>query len=112
MARKVPPKAVQNWKCTTMPADKRKNRIFVRGLDENLKIVFERAFGYKGWARNLHPVVMQNEFRRDHSIVMIVMKRYDKYGDLLHDIMHEYSADTGEYVFGQNLHPNNAYSEF
>ena len=100
-------KASQKWKCASIPPEKRKERIYVRALGADGLIVFEKSFGCKKWFRDLHPVVGENDFRRQHGIVKILMKRYGMYGELLHDIFHDYSPETGEYLYGECLHPNN-----
>lgn len=102
----------QEWKCESMPPAKRKDRIYVRGLDADGRIVLDRCFACRPWFKGLHPVVMHNAFRRERGIVRILMKRYDKYGQLLHDILHDYCPASGEYVHGQCLHPNNTYTTF
>ena len=95
------------WKCESMAAAKRKDRVFVRGFDKAGGVVFDKTFGGKKWFEDLHPVVTTNAFRRERRIVRILVKRYDKYGALLHDTLQDYSPQTGEYVHGQCLHRNN-----
>ena len=106
------PKGSQKWKCATTPPAKRRERMYVRGLDADGRVVFEKSFACKRWFEDLHPVVMQNALRRELGVVRILMRRYNKYGSLIHDILHDYSPETGEYVYGECRHPNNSLTKY
>ena len=103
--RKKSTASPKKWKSADMAPEKRKERIFVRGLDTDGQIVFERSFGYKKWFKDLHPVVRENTFRRKLRIVKILIKRYGQDGKLLHDTFHDYSPETGEYIYGECRFP-------
>ncbi|TFH41546.1 MAG: hypothetical protein E4H01_14790, partial [Lysobacterales bacterium] len=84
----------KKWACASMSREKRKERIYIRALNFDGRIVFEKSFGCNRWFEDLHPIVRENEFRRERRIVKILMKRYDQLGTLLHDIKHDYSPET------------------
>lgn len=111
-ARKGGQPPAEPWNCETLAVQRRKDRVYVRAVDESGCIAFERSFGQKIWFKNLHPVISEEEFRRQRGIVKVFVKRYDKYGDLLHDSYQDYSAETGEYLYGQCRHPNNTITRY
>ena len=69
------------------------------------RIVFERSFGYRKWFKDLHPVISENEFRRELGIVKVLLKRYGQDGKLLHDTFQDYSPETGKYIYGECRFP-------
>ena len=97
--------AAKKWKCASMALAKRRERIFVRGIDADGQIVFEKSFGYDKWFADLHPVVCENDFRHKLGIVKIFLKRYGDDGKLLHDTFHDYSPENGEYIYGECRFP-------